>query len=127
MPTEKARRPRCPKCGYDLLGVPDMRCPECGRPLHVSDFSIDGPEPGSEMKRYHRDGALGGLLGLVLIGLPLALVCVVIGAMARYGFVVREMVLLAVMLVVMLGAAIGLAVKSSWALARSSRKKPGRD
>lgn len=23
----------CPACGYDVMGVPDLRCPECGRDL----------------------------------------------------------------------------------------------
>jgi tRNA(Ile2) C34 agmatinyltransferase TiaS len=25
------RRAHCPRCGYDLCGVPGPRCPECGK------------------------------------------------------------------------------------------------
>jgi rubrerythrin len=24
----------CPNCGYDLWGLPEPRCPECGEPFH---------------------------------------------------------------------------------------------
>jgi hypothetical protein len=34
----RTRRPRphaCPKCGYDLRGLPTGRCPECGTPASI--------------------------------------------------------------------------------------------
>lgn len=29
----RAFAPHCPSCGYDLRGLPDSRCPECGQPF----------------------------------------------------------------------------------------------
>jgi len=32
----------CPKCGYNLFGLPTPRCPECGRPFSLEEV---GPSP----------------------------------------------------------------------------------
>jgi hypothetical protein len=40
---------RCLGCGYDLHGLPENRCPECGRgfdPAHPSTFASGQREPG---------------------------------------------------------------------------------
>lgn len=59
---EPAKGPRCPKCGYPIFGLRDMRCPECGRTLDVRDFSIG--EEGEELRRTKltRDSLIGGLI-----------------------------------------------------------------
>src|SRR2546423_14424454 len=31
-------RPRCPRCRYDLGGLRDSRCPECGLPFRIVDL-----------------------------------------------------------------------------------------
>jgi len=36
----RARRGRCPTCGYDLAGVPSATCPECGRDVGHRDTTI---------------------------------------------------------------------------------------
>jgi hypothetical protein len=33
-------RRRCPKCWYNMEGVPGLRCPECGREAHRSVLTI---------------------------------------------------------------------------------------
>ncbi|HPD30449.1 MAG TPA: hypothetical protein PLL20_10665 [Phycisphaerae bacterium] len=30
---------RCPHCGYSLRGLPENRCPECGRPFEVTELT----------------------------------------------------------------------------------------
>src|SRR5437870_2533200 len=30
----------CPQCGYSLFGLSEPRCPECGRPFEVTDFTF---------------------------------------------------------------------------------------
>ena len=29
---------RCPRCGYDLRGLPESRCPECGATWSIDDI-----------------------------------------------------------------------------------------
>ena len=44
--TQAADTPRCLDCAYCLFGLPDSRCPECGRPFDLTDpstFSIKPP------------------------------------------------------------------------------------
>lgn len=36
--------PLCPRCGYELQGLKDARCPECGQPL-PQEFVEDQPPP----------------------------------------------------------------------------------
>ena len=31
---------RCPSCGYSLVGLPDQRCPECGRPFTLDELGV---------------------------------------------------------------------------------------
>lgn len=44
----------CPKCGYSLVGLRDLRCPECG-----ATFEIDGLIR-AQGYRLHRHGATNG-------------------------------------------------------------------
>jgi hypothetical protein len=36
---------RCPGCGYNLAGLPEHRCPECGRALDFDDHIPKGDFP----------------------------------------------------------------------------------
>ncbi|MEZ6235518.1 MAG: hypothetical protein R3B68_15135 [Phycisphaerales bacterium] len=37
----RSRRGRCPRCGYDLRGLPEPGCPECGRGRAAAAMPID--------------------------------------------------------------------------------------
>lgn len=55
-------QPRCPKCGYILLGLTEFRCPECGSPFDpvlVEDPALrslllpwERPELGGRVRRF---------------------------------------------------------------------------
>jgi predicted amidophosphoribosyltransferase len=34
------RRGHCPRCGYLLRGLPEPRCPECGRPFTAQEVGM---------------------------------------------------------------------------------------
>lgn len=61
LPTEE---PCCPICGYNLFGLPEFRCPECGTPFdpnYVLDIDTrthllpwERPEMGRLLKRLRR-------------------------------------------------------------------------
>jgi len=36
---------RCQKCGYNLAGLPEHRCPECGSPFNLDDHIPKGDFP----------------------------------------------------------------------------------
>lgn len=38
----------CPKCGYDLFGLREMRCPECGRPFTFAELGTTADALGFE-------------------------------------------------------------------------------
>lgn len=42
----KRLRGRCPGCGYDIRGLPERRCPECGRPFTPHEVGISGDAAG---------------------------------------------------------------------------------
>lgn len=56
--------PRCPKCGYVLLGLPEFRCPECGTsfdaeyvedaPFRIHLLPWERPEAGGRVGRLAR-------------------------------------------------------------------------
>lgn len=47
-------RRRCPKCWYDMAGVPGLKCPECGRTAHL--------EAKLHKTRRRKRWAIAGLL-----------------------------------------------------------------
>ncbi len=59
---------RCIGCGYQLIGLPEPRCPECGR-------AFDPADPGtfSTKTRSGRRELLKAIGGIVLMSLPLLL------------------------------------------------------
>jgi len=40
---EGRRAGYCPQCDYNLFGLPEMRCPECGRPFTPEEAGIGAP------------------------------------------------------------------------------------
>lgn len=54
-------RRRCPKCWYDMAGVPGLKCPECGR-------EAKGERALRRTRRRWRWAGLGAVLGLIGIG-----------------------------------------------------------
>lgn len=57
---------RCLGCGYDLRGLPENRCPECGRP-----FDPDDPESYVSKLRSGRSYLVAAIGGLVALAVPL--------------------------------------------------------
>ena len=41
----KLRRGRCPNCGYDIRGLPQRRCPECGATWSADDAQTESTAP----------------------------------------------------------------------------------
>ncbi len=35
----------CPACGYNLRAIPQIRCPECGRPYRTQDIGVQPRHP----------------------------------------------------------------------------------
>ena len=83
----KVQGPTCPKCGYPIFGVRDMRCPECGRVLDVRDFDPSGAEHRGEARRYERHAAVGGLIAIVVVLILLAGVVTTVIYFMRFGVV----------------------------------------
>lgn len=53
--------PRCPNCGYNLHGLPDLRCPECGQVA-----SLDAARWASDAHRSDRQAILAERLGSII-------------------------------------------------------------
>ncbi|MFH1745683.1 MAG: hypothetical protein ABIG44_01430 [Planctomycetota bacterium] len=68
------KAPRCPQCGYILLGLPELRCPECGcRPQHVIV-----PSQAEGQRRLKRGAKLEKQMNIIgavmlLLGLSMAI------------------------------------------------------
>jgi hypothetical protein len=99
-------RPACPVCGYDIFGVREMRCPECGRELSITDFNPDYAPRTGDSRRYERDGAVGGLAGVIVLMLLLLPMLWVAGQFARYRVMPGAVMLAIGGLVVWLGIAV---------------------
>ena len=59
--------PRCLSCGYTLLGLPDYRCPECGRPFDPYNPDTYNTKPPFVRWRYWMPGLLTALGAAVLL------------------------------------------------------------
>ena len=59
--------PRCLSCGYVLLGLPDYRCPECGRPFDPYNPDTYNTKPPFVRWRYWMPGLLTALGAAVLL------------------------------------------------------------
>jgi hypothetical protein len=68
---------RCLGCGYDLRGLPENRCPECGRPFAPNDPRTYTPV-GLPSDAFAQAAILGALLTVPGVGL-LALKAIVGG------------------------------------------------
>jgi hypothetical protein len=50
-------RAACPKCEYDLQGLTEMRCPECGRPFSFDELGLSSEDLGyKERLEVHAPG-----------------------------------------------------------------------
>jgi len=63
----------CPNCDYNLTGLIERRCPECGQPFDMADARFRGfelSEAGESLRRWNRRDwlkrGLGG--GLIVLG-----------------------------------------------------------
>lgn len=65
--------PRCPGCGYEIFGLRDMVCPECGRKLDVRDFNLDTEDTEGRQKKLRRDARIGVPIGFLAVLLPAAI------------------------------------------------------
>lgn len=59
---------RCLNCGYDLRGLSENRCPECGRPFEPNDPRTYAPL-GLPGEAFAQAAKLGALLTVPAIGL----------------------------------------------------------
>lgn len=114
------RTPRCLGCGYTLTGLPEPRCPECGRFFDPASPSTFTYKPPLVRWRYWVPGfmlALGGGLALyafaaVFAGFSWATTLVVpacAGALLGYGTRVRPFVLVVLGLALAVGLLVGVA------------------
>jgi hypothetical protein len=55
-------RGTCPKCGYILLGLPENRCPECGRPFRYDEVGMSVDDQGLNALMESYDAAEPGRL-----------------------------------------------------------------
>lgn len=61
---------RCLACGYSLRGLPEPKCPECGRSFDPADASsYDTRPPGWRWRRWIKRGIAAGMIGAIGIGL----------------------------------------------------------
>jgi hypothetical protein len=71
----------CPRCAYDLHGLPDSRCPECGQGFERGRLLIDQYVRGRLPRRHPRRRLALRLwiVGIVLVNVPwlcIAALCV---------------------------------------------------
>jgi len=95
---------RCPCCEYMLRGLPENRCPECGREF-VAALSSQGRVHCTDQTpaRHRKAGFLSGLLGLmksrrakviVLASSAIAVVTIVTVLWVRHALLMKDVVLL---------------------------------
>jgi hypothetical protein len=115
-------RPTCPDCGYDIFGVREPRCPECGRELSIIDFNPDyAPQHGAS-RRYERDGAVGGLAGVLILGALLAGMLWVAAQFLRYRVLPGAIAVIIAGLVIWFGIAVVFTGRSAWGWFRTRRR-----
>ena len=125
MPIERLARPRCRRCGYDIFGVRDLRCPACGTALDVRDFNSDGPDTRAELRRYERNTALAAGIGVLILAGLLTPIAVILWALSRYGVASPHLTLLAVIMIIWMAGLAMFACRSAAAWLRSRRHGPG--
>ena len=113
------RVPRCLRCGYVLEGLPEPRCPECGRPFDLNNPATYNTKPPFVRWKYWLPGlllSLGGGLGLYVFvwavsGFGWATTLVVpfaAGALLGYACRVRIFSLVLLSLIVLTALILGL-------------------
>ncbi len=113
------RVPRCLGCGYVLEGLPEPRCPECGRPFDLNNPATYNTRPPFVRWKYWLPGlllSLGGGLSLYVFvwavsGFGVATTLVVpfaAGGLLGYACRVRIFSLVLLSLIVATGLVLGL-------------------
>jgi hypothetical protein len=103
----------CPKCSYDLFGLPENRCPECGTPF----------DPATLAHRFPRPMALDALLARLFWPNALTFAARVLFEISDYLFLLSV-----VLLVLALIGLLVLEILSCWHIAerRFVRRQRGR-
>jgi hypothetical protein len=116
-------RAACPDCGYDIMGVRNMRCPECGRELSVLDFNPDTQPRTHEIRRYERNDLMAGSMGVVVLLLFFTPVALLVLSFARFGLIPLFPVLIGAVLLIWIVAMIGVTGRSLFSWATGKRRK----
>ncbi len=64
------RAPVCPQCGYDLWGIPEQRCPECGFRYQWAAIRRMSAGVCARREAAYRSATVCGLLAVVLFLAP---------------------------------------------------------
>jgi len=114
---------RCLNCGYDLRGLPENRCPECGR-------AFDAADPASYLSKLKsgRRYLFLAILGVAMLLLPLIITKLadlgIIADVGNWGFAITSMLALAMPVAVVLETYVLHVTLRQFRLPRDARRHP---